>query len=451
MAIALVYNKNRGGDCFSILNDAIWSLNHRGQDSNALGVSNGRSLTYTRGEGSRSITSSGDILSGPFGISQNSSSPITRLSEAYSRSLRKFSVAFDGYLLDGDNLRQQYGGRNDGDVAARFIADANNVENGIENFANATEGRGCWNIHILTEGGGMYAARCPLGIKPMVVGTNDSSYIISKESRTFLKTGAVILRDINAGEIVELTPSGVETIKQLSSNLHLCSFEFPYYASPDSMIEGLYAGEIREGFGFVLGENDKKTGLEADAVSEIPASGIFHAAGYARGFGCDHYTALYKDQYAERSYDKATQTLRDIVAGKKISPLIWRIRGKTIVIVDDSLRRGSQTAGKQGPIRTIQQYNPKGLHVRFGSTRNDKYCRMQPPQEGTYRDDLLAANLFPTDEKLATHFGVSTVSFISLDDFVRVLTISDKLKRENLCLGCYQGGDFNFLKNVTQP
>jgi len=444
MAIALVYGRNNG-DVFGDLRLNAFGLNHRGQECCDISLYSGKEFLSRHIDGTVSPLLPQNEMKGPFGILQNSSTRNVRIKKSYAQNLGDFTLAFDGYFRNGDELRSRYGGSDDAELVARFIANAGDVVRGIENIINETSDNGCFSLVILTEKGDGFAARCPYGTVPLILGRSQDAYTVSTESRSFVKTSSVIERDVLPGEVVHIGQNGFETVKQFLANPHICSFHHPYYAAPNSVIERLPVDLARHLFGGALAMQDRQDGILVQVVTPIPASGIMHAEGYALEYPCRFANILNKDSYAERSYDKPEQDERDSVADTKQYVLVRLASGQVVAVVDDSFRRGTQAAKKGGPVDMVRSAGPREIHVRAGSPRNHAYCRLQPPHKGEYRDHMLAANRFTTDEKFARFLNVDTVRFISLENFLDILSDGTGRPRKDFCTGCYTA-DFGFLK-----
>lgn len=443
MAIALVYHKNPKSNCFTDLKVATFDMTHAGQESYCFGVSNGRYLETRNGAGIIDLTSDYGGLSGFMGVGRNSSKPGAEPVFSYSPKLGNFALAFDGYIINGDKLREKWGGKTDAELAARFIADANNFVGGVENLSDEVKGHFC--ITVATEKGEGYATRCKFGVRPLVYGSGEKGHALVSESRALSHIDMEIVRDIIPGEIAAVDSSGLHPIKQIASITHVCSFLFPYFQMADCITEGVPVALVKERIGAVLGRMDKDSGLEVDVAIPVPDSGKDYEASYASVLGCEHEEILKKYGPAGRSYERPGQGFRDLIAGVKMTVIDYKAKGKRIVVLDDSTRRGTQIVRPKGPIDLLKRAGARKIHLRFCSPRNIKYCRCSPPEGGHYRDDELAANRYPTDEVLAEHLGVNSVKFIMLDPFVDCIIQGSKLEREQLCLGCYTGG-FGFLE-----
>ena len=460
MPIAMVCHNNPTSDCFSDLRKALFAMTHLAEESHWFALSDGRKLYHTESiQGVVELASDysdGGKKEGYVGIGYNSSKRGARPSIAYCNKYGDFAVASDSYFINGGELREKHGGDTDNDLIARYIADANDFERGIENLQNDIKGHFC--AGAVTEKGDAFAARSDLGVRSLIYGNGERGYAILTESGGLESIGMERVRDINAAEFVDLNGSGLNTLKQNNGRMKLCSFNFPYYPFLDAVIEGIPVETVRDRIAIHSYEKDKASGLlerlemeygrENIIVVPIPDGGKPYAESYAGVSGLAYREPLPKYGYAGRSYDRPKQELRDLIAGIKLRKVPRRVAGKVVIVRDDSLRRGTQTIRSFGPIDLLKRAGAKEIHIGFCSPRNTLYCRLVPFEEDRYEDEMLAANRFPTDKSLADYLGVDSADFIELDPFVECIIRDSNLTRDDLCLGCYMKDPsyFDFLK-----
>ena len=441
MAIAQVYHKDPSSDCFSDLRTAVFDMSHWGQESYWFAVYDSNTINPRTGSGIPKITSLRG-MKGSCGVGLNSDK--MRAKPAYSSSpkLRDFYVAFEGHLLNGEELRERHGGRTDGELAARFIRDSNDFQKGIENLAESAKGH--YSVLLATERGEAYGALSPLGVRPLIYGKGEKGSAVVSESRALSHIGMERERDIRPGEIFLTDDLGLHTLRQLEERRKICSFLWAYYSMPNSEIEGREIDIARKNIGRVLAGMDR--GIPADIIAPVPDSGKAYALYYALFSHIPYLEALDKYQYAGRSYIRPGTAMIKLIAYVKMTVVKERARGNRIVLLDDSIRRGSQLMDKGGPIDLLRSAGAKEIHLRIASPKNIKYCRCSPPgSSGRYEDEELAANMFDTDEKIAEYLGVNSVKFIGFDDFEKSITSASRIRKEDMCWGCYTG-DFKFLE-----
>jgi len=437
MAISMISHKSTGSKSYLDLTTALFDLSHSGQESFSTALSDGRNLYFTDGSGIVDILNMKDPGNGHVGVAQNDTKPGTRVSRAYCPQMREFALAFDGYLCNGQKLRERFGGNTDGDVAARLIADANDFEKGITVLDGEAKGHFC--IAVADERGEAFAARSPSAVHTLIYGEGEKGQAVVSESRALSDINMRAVRDLYPGEIAAFDGSNLHTLKRLEGRAQICSFLWAYYHWIDSVTQGIAVEAVRSGIGGLLAEIDRNLGLKADRACPIPDSGKGYSEGYSRAAGIMHSEPLIKFPYAGRSYDRPEQYIRDLVARLKLKLIPSRASGLVLVVTDDSIRRGTQLVEEFGPLKLLQTANPKAIHLRIGSPRNIKFCRYAAPEKGSYRDDTLAANRFRTDEDMARFVGVDSIRFIDLDPFVEAITSRGNVKRHDICLGCYTG------------
>ncbi|MFH1364902.1 MAG: hypothetical protein ABIH52_04615, partial [Candidatus Aenigmatarchaeota archaeon] len=361
MAISLVYHNDPTSNCYIDLGVSVFDMTHAGQESHILSISDGKRIGSRYSPGIVDLVGLGDGPKGFAGVGRNSSKPGAEPVMSHCRKLRNFSTVFDGYILNGDVLRDRYGGDSDAELAARFIADADDFERGITNLAEASKGHFC--VAAISEGGEAYGTRSPLGVRPLVYGRGERGHALVSESRALSHINMKLERDIKAGEIVGIDGSGLHTLKQLESEIRLCSFLFPYYQMSDCVTEGIPVAVVKDRIGAWHARMDKEDGLLIDTACPIPDSGKGYEEGYGDEFGCQHAEILKKYQYAGRSYDRPDQFFRDLIAGVKLTVIPHKARGKKLIVLDDSIRRGTQAIRKGGPIDLLRSSGADEIHA----------------------------------------------------------------------------------------
>jgi len=367
----------------------------------------------------------------------------------HSSKMPDFALTFDGFIINRDDLR---GGMDgflsdfDAELAGRIISQEKNIPDGIERLANEMKGYYC--LGIITENGESYVARCPLGTKPLMLGEGKKGYAAITESRAFRKIGMRPVRDIEPGEIIKIDRYGViHPVKKIKGKygMKLCDFLYGYYGWVDSWIEGIPVAIVRERVAAKLAKEDKESGLKFDIATAIEDSGKAYGEGGAEYLGIPYKSGLIKYPYFGRSYDEPEEERMEEASGK-VSSVDARIKDKILVVWEDSLRRGTVKGG--GPIEYAWNAGAKEIHFRVGTPRNTHQCRLD------FRDtpnENLPANLYPTDKQMAEeYFKVNSARFPTVDQWVKAILecaeiYGSRIKREDLCLGCYTG-DFGFLE-----
>lgn len=372
-----------GEDVASTIYYGLSSLQHRGQESCGIAVSDTTgpkgNTDVHRGMGLVSEVFKDDTLQklkGNLGIGhvRYSTTGEATLNNAQPLVLNyvkgTLALAHNGNLINTEELRKelQYTGAifhttTDSEVIAYFIArervHTKSVEEAI--LRTASKIRGAYGL-VITSPRKLIGVRDPLGLKPLCLGKRKESYIIASESCALHAVGARFIRDIRPGEIVTITKNGI------TSNLDLCQskqahciFEYIYFARLDSTLDGISVYESRLKAGEALA---KAYPVEADLVAGVPDSGITAAQGYAAASGIPFGLAFYKNSYVGRTFIKPTQRERESSVRLKLSVLEPAVRGKRIVLVDDSIVRGTTIANL---IHLLKKAGAKSVHVRICS------------------------------------------------------------------------------------
>ena len=270
----------------------------------------------------------------------------------------------------------------------------------------------------------LIGVRDPLGLKPLCLGKRDDSYIIASESCALTAIGAQFLRDIKPGEIVTITREGI------TSNLTLCQsrqahciFEYIYFARLDSKLDGISVYESRLRAGAALA---KAYPADADLVVGVPDSGITAAQGFAAESGIPFGLAFYKNSYVGRTFIKPTQKERESSVRLKLSVLESAVKGKNIVLVDDSIVRGTTIANL---IHLLKHAGAKEVHVRISAPPFlwPCYFGTDIPSE----DQLIAHNR--TVEEIRELLGADSLSYLALD------RLYEMAGGKAICTACFSG------------
>lgn len=335
------------------------------------------------------------------------------------------------------------------ELAAKIIVGGRDIIDGIKKlFARIS---GSCSLLILTKEG-VYAARDRLGYSSLVIGEKPGSRAVATEASSFPNLGYAVRRDLEPGEIVLIKQSGVEVKAKGRLVNQICSFLWIYTGFPASSYEGINAEAVRERSGEKLARTDD---IAADFVAGVPDSGTAHAIGYAMGAGIPYRRALikYTPGYG-RSYTPPTQDVRDLVAKMKLIPVREIIKGKRVVLCDDSIVRGTQL--KNYTMHKLKESGAKEIHLRiacpplmfpcrFGySTRSASELVARKAIKAIEGRDIKDVREY-VDERSAKHrkmvewirkeLGATSLRYQKLDDMIEAIG----RPREKLCLYCWTG------------
>ena len=390
----------------------LYALQHRGQESAGISVSNFGEI-HVR-------------------YSTTGASKLENAQPLESRyKLGQIAVAHNGNLTNAKIIRElledagsTFNTSIDSEVIIKMIArKANgNVEDAIRSTVGAI--KGAYALVILA-GNKLAGVRDPYGIRPLCLGINENGdYILASESCAIDAVGGTLIRDVLPGEMVIIDENGVKSVKYSENNKKApCSFEHIYFARPDSVIDGLNVYESRVEAGRLLAKQMK---VEADVVIGVPDSGIPAAIGFAEASGIPYAIGLVKNKYIGRTFIKPTQALREQAVMVKLNPLKVNLEGKRVVIIDDSLVRGTTS---KILIEIIRRAGAKEVHFRSASPAVKHSCYFGI--DTAHREELIAARL--SVEEIRKEINADTLDYLSMENMLK------SLKGCDYCVGCFNG------------
>jgi amidophosphoribosyltransferase len=347
------------------------------------------------------------------------------------------ALAHNGNLINARELRQelealgeQLEATSDSEVMVRMVVrEANrlgSIEEGI--VACMPRWQGAYSLTLLTETA-VLAVRDPYGVRPLCMGkVNGKDIVFASESCALSVIGAEFVREVEPGELVTADAGGVRVRQAMPAvkSQALCVFEYIYMARPDSTIGGHLVHEVRKRLGMQLAEDCP---VEADMVMPVPDTGWPAAIGYAERSGIAFGEGLIRNRYIPRTFIQPDQRLREMGVRIKLNPLREALAGKRVVMVDDTIVRGTT---KRGVVRLIREAGAKEVHVRISAP---PYC--WPCYYGvdtSNRSDLIAARCADVEE-IRQEIGADSLCYQTLEGFIKALRIDE----HKLCLACFNG------------
>ena len=438
---------------------ALYTLQHRGQESAGIAVSNrkineggnadisrirGMGLVYdvfstTRLESLRGNVGIGHVRYSTTGMSKIENSEPLLVN--YSKG--KIAIAHNGNLVNTVELKQelQRDGRifhsdSDTDVIAHLFAKELVRHEPVEAIAEMMRRIvGSYSLLILMDNR-LIAVRDPLGIKPLCLGeisNGGKGYVIASESTAIDMLGGELIRDLRPGEVLMINPSQELLTEDILESHQLyrgstaahCVFEYIYFARPDSILDGRLVYKVRMKIGEKLAEEQ---GVEADVVSPVPDSGITSAIGYAKRSGLDYVESFIKNRYVGRTFIMPGKTSRDTAVRMKLNVVQANVEGKRLVLVDDSIVRGTTSRRIMG---FLKDKGAKEVHLRVGSPPIIAPCYLgiNTPT----REELLASNR--SMEEIRKFLHTDSIGYLSIEGLIESIGIDAK----KLCLGCLTG------------
>ena len=336
----------------------------------------------------------------------------------------------NGNIVNADEIRQNqmYRGQahyttTDSEVFAYEIIsrriEASSIEEAVLDAAKSMKGGyAC----IIMSPGKLVGIRDPYGIKPLVIGKKGSAYILASESAAVEAVGGMLIRDVRPGEIVTLTEGQIQSIESMCEGRHAhCAFEYIYFARPDSVLDGVEVHDARVKAGRALA---RSAPAEADLVAGVPDSGLVAAEGFAKESGIPFALAFYKNSYVGRSFIRPTDEERIRAVHSKLSVLKSAVCGKRIVLIDDSLVRG--TTMRQ-IVEMLREAGALKVHVRISSPpfRYPCYYGTDVPSSR----QLIAAD--HTAEDICREIRADSLFYLNQED---LLSMTGNLP---LCTACF--------------
>jgi amidophosphoribosyltransferase len=401
----------------------LYALQHRGQESAGIATCDGRVANVHKGMGlvSQVFTEEnlyplrGHLAIGHTRYSTTGSSKLYN-AQPYliETALGPLGVAHNGNLTNSPQLRRDLLQRgvglissSDSEVITQMLAGAagQTWEDRLRVFMS--QARGAYSLTLLTRDA-VYAVRDPWGFRPLCIGKmNGDGWAVSSESCALGTVGAEYVREVKPGEIVRLDERGMTSIlgAPTAEREALCIFEYIYFARPDSLLEGQSIHRVRRRLGEQLAREHP---VEGDMVMGVPDSATAHAIGYAWESGIPFGEGLIKNRYIGRTFIQPDDRLRRRGVALKYNPLPDSLRGKRIVLVDDSIVRGTTS----GPIvALLRQAGAAQVHMRVASPPITDPCFMGVDM--ATRDELIAAN--HSVEEIAARIGVDSLKYLSLE------------------------------------
>lgn len=432
-------NSFSGKDVAGQVYYGLYALQHRGQESAGIASNLDGEITLRKAMGlvQEAITSediqdlTGDIAIGHCRYSTFEDSNVINAQPLVGKSKKlQISIVHNGTLLNASELKGlledsgvMFQTQNDSEVILNLLArSSKDLEQALRNTLNVIKGG---FAIVMTVGEYLIGIRDPHGIRPLIMGRTDDNYVLASESCALDVIGAEIVRDVQPGEMVLIKGDEVKSIiySEKTEN-RICSFEYIYFARPDSVIDGISVHEARVRLGKRLFEEYP---LEADLVVGVPDSGIAAAMGYARASGIAFDIGFTKNKYIGRTFIAPSQEIREKGVNIKLNAIRNVVKGKRVILIDDSIVRGT-TARRL--IQTLRFAGAREIHFLVSSPMVKYPCHFGI--DTPYRRDLIAASM--TQEEIRQEIGAETLGFLSVDGLIDALDHGG-----GYCTGCFSG------------
>ncbi len=440
-----------GEDVAKLTYYGLYALQHRGQESAGIAVSNGRQILVYKDMGlvsqvfdeSTLAALKGYLAVGHARYSTTGASTWHNAQPTF-RPTGEGSIALghNGNLTNTSELQKMVLGlsslqgeldihsrdletsTNDTSLVTALLAhhpDSTLEERAVEVLPMI---RGAYSFVWMDENS-LYAARDPQGIRPLVLGRLERGWVVASETAALDIVGASFIREIEPGELVVIDEDGLRTRSFAEPAPKGCLFEFVYLARPDTLISGQRIHSVRVEIGRKLA---RAFPADADLVIPVPESGTPAAIGYAEASGIPYGMGLVKNSYVGRTFIQPSQTIRQLGIRLKLNPLRDVIEGKRLVVVDDSIVRGNT---QRALIRMLREAGAREIHVRIASPPVKWPCFYGI--DFATRAELIATGL--STEEICSSIGADSLGYISLDDLVEATSVP----MDDLCRACFDG------------
>jgi amidophosphoribosyltransferase len=419
----------------------LYALQHRGQESAGIASTDGLDVYAHKSLGHVQEIFTPDVIARLPG---ESAIGHTRYSTAGDSSLLnaqpvvidcnrgKLALGHNGNLTNALEVRRRLEHRgsifqttSDTEVIVHLIArsSARNLPAAIADALNQVEG--AYSLVILTRDE-LYAIRDPRGFRPLNLGRLDGSWVVASETCAFDLIDAAYVREVEPGEMVRISRSGIESIRFAPEKPHqYCIFEHVYFSRPDSMVFGRSVNQSRERLGRLLARENPAV---ADIVVPVPDSGVPASIGYADESGIPFRMALIRNHYVGRTFIEPEQTIRDFGVKLKLNPVRSMLEGQRVVLVDDSIVRGTTS---RKIVRLVREAGATEVHVRISCppTVSPCYYGVDTPR----RDELIAAR--QSVEQIRQYLEADSLGYLSLESLRAAVEDTER----KFCTSCYTG------------
>lgn len=439
-----------GADVARITYYGLYALQHRGQESAGIAVADGRQVELHKGMGLVPEVFTGhalDRFSGHLAIGHvrysttGASQPLNAQPLVFRYAKGMLGLAHNGNLTNITDLRSQlastgsvFQSSTDSEVLVNLIAryNANSLEEAL--MKCMIDVKGAYSLLIITENA-LYAARDPHGFRPLCLGRLGDAYVIASESCALTTVGAIFLRDVEPGEILRIDREGLHSTRgfQAPSPAH-CIFEYIYFARPDSTMDGFNVNKVRREMGRQLA---REYPVEADIVIPVPDSGTAAARGYAEESGIPFEEGLMKNRYIGRTFIQPTQEMREIGVRLKLNPIREVLKGKRVVMVDDSIVRGTTS---QKLVAMLREAGAEEVHMCISSPPVLRSCYYGI--DTSDEQELIAAQK-PLEE-IRRSINADGLHYLSLEGLLDIFAP----KQNHFCTACFNG---NYPVEIPKP
>ncbi len=422
----------------------LYALQHRGQESAGIAVSHDKQIEIHKGMGLvPDIFNVKDLekLEGTSAVghvrySTTGGSNLENAQPFIARHRNKtYAIAHNGNLVNAHTLKKEleesgsiFQTTMDSEVAIHLFI--RNLKQGFVQGMVDTVARlqGAYSFVVLTGKGELIGIKDPNGFRPLCLGRLNGHYVLASESCALDLIQAEFIRELEPGEIVLINDDGVKSLvpakKQKQS---MCIFEYIYFARPDSTIAGHNVYMMRKAHGRRLAQ---EAPVDADIVMPFPDSGNYAAIGYSEESGIPFEMAMIRNHYVGRSFIQPTQSMRDFAVRIKLNPVKEMIQGKDIIIIEDSIIRGTTAKTR---VKALKELGAKKVHMRISCPPHKFPCYYGI--DFSTKGELIAATM--SIDELRDHLGLDSLHYLSIEGMLEASGVENP--ENHFCKACFDG------------
>ncbi len=438
----------------------LYALQHRGQESAGIAVVQNKNIVSHKGMGLVPEVFDESHLKQLKGISaighvrySTTGSSILSNAQPFVVNHRKksYGVAHNGNLVNAHLLKKEleetgsiFQTTMDSEVFLHLFV--KNLKYGFEEalIKSVERLKGAFSFVMLTSNGEVVGIKDPNGFRPLCLGILNGKYVLASESCALDLVQAELVRELEPGEIVIISENGIKSIKtSISTKRCFCIFEFIYFARPDSTIFGKNVYEVRKAHGQRLAQESP---VDADIVMPFPDSGTYAAIGYSRESGIPFEIGMIRNHYVGRTFIQPTQSMRDFSVRVKLNPVRDLLKGKEIIIIEDSIIRGTTAKTR---VKALRELGVKKIHMRVSGPPHRYPCHYGI--DFSTRGELIAAS--KSVKNLEDFLGLDSLRYLSLEGLMESTGIEHP--ENHFCKACFDGSypvefDEHLCKNCLE-
>ncbi|MDQ0219842.1 amidophosphoribosyltransferase [Peribacillus cavernae] len=432
-------------DAAQITYYGLHSLQHRGQEGAGMVLSDGKKLTGVKGEGLVTEVFTSEKMEDLSGIAAIGHVRYATAGGGGYENVQPFlfnaqsgglALAHNGNLVNAKQLKGQLEAQgsifqtsSDTEVLAHLIKRGGSLElkERVKNALGMIKGAYAFLIMTETE---MIVALDPHGLRPLSLGRVGDAYVVASETCALDIVGAEFVRDFEPGELVIINEEGIHSERfSISSQRSMCTMEYVYFSRPDSNIDGINVHTARKNLGKQLAIEAL---VEADVVTGVPDSSISAAIGYAEASGIPYEMGLIKNRYVGRTFIQPSQSLREQGVKMKLAPVRGVVEGKRVIMVDDSIVRGTTS---RRIVTMLKEAGAKEVHVLISSPPIQNPCFYGI--DTSSKDELIASE--NSVEEIRELIGADSLTFLSVEGMVKGIGRPFGGENHGQCLACFTG------------